>query len=43
MDAGVGGGKKKKAREIKFPKKKNVRDGEGVTGTQFGVSFCGSP
>ena len=49
MDTGVDpsgvdpavGGRRKKAKEIKFAKRKNVCL-ERVTGTQFGVSFCGS-
>ena len=40
VDAGVGG-RRKKAREIKFPKRKNVCLMERVTGTRFGDSFCG--
>ena len=44
MDTGVDvgfGGRRRKAREIKFPKKKKVCLMERVTGTQFGDSFCG--
>ena len=50
MDTGVDpsgvdpavGGRMRKAKEIKFAKRKNVCLMERVTGTQFGVSFCGS-
>ena len=40
VDAGVGG-KRKKAREINFPKGKSVCLMERVAGTQFGDSYCG--
>ena len=36
------GGRRKKAKDIKFAKRKNVCLMQRVTGTQFGVSFCGS-
>ena len=41
VNPGVGG-KRKKAREIKFTKRKNFCLMERVTGTQFGDSFCGN-
>ena len=36
------GGRRKKAKDIKFAKRKNVCLMQRVTSTQFGVSFCGS-